>query len=162
MGSVHAIDADGFVVGLGGVSGVVGGAVGVGQHGVEAVDDGLHFGSGIGLCAGDIGVVQSAVDGGQVLCGHTGHAHGGVLRSGGCGVGGVVELGGGFNHGQVADGVADHRLHTRVGVELGGIVGSGQSGLHGAEVGAGDAGHTQSEELRLGGVAIHHGLHGVG
>jgi hypothetical protein len=63
LGGVHTVHADGGVVGLGRVGDGVGASRGVVQHGVEAVHDGLHFGGGVGLGAGDVGIVQGVVDG---------------------------------------------------------------------------------------------------
>ena len=60
--AVDTAHADGGVVVLGGVGRRCG--VGVVEDGVEAVHDGLHFGCGVGLRAGDVCVVQSVVDGG--------------------------------------------------------------------------------------------------
>ena len=162
LGAVHAIDADGSVVGLRRVGGVVGHAIGVAEDGVVAVHDGLHFGCGVGLCAGDVCVVQGAVDGGQVLGGHTRHAERVVLRGGRAGGAGGVGLRRGFDGGQGVEGLGHHGLHTAEGVEFDSVNSSSQCGLHAAEVGGGHANDAQCHELPLGGVAVHHGLHGVG
>ena len=145
-----------------GVGGVVGGAIGVGQDGLEAVHDGLHFGRCVGLCAGDVGIVERVVDRGLVLRCHTGHTQCFVLRHAGGGGRGRVALRGSFNRSQGSDGLGHHGLQTRQGVEFDGIHRCGQGGLHAAQVGAGHAGDAQGGQLRFAGVAVHHGLHGVG
>ena len=159
-GAVHAVHANGSVVGQGGVGGDRDG--GVVEDGVEAIHNGLHFGGGIGLRAGHIGIVQGVVDGSQVVGIDTGDTRSQVLRHAGGVGGGAVVLSGVLNRTGGIDRVVDDRLHAGQGVQLGGIDGRGQSGLHGAEVGRGHASDAQSGELCLGGVAVHHGLHGVG
>ena len=162
LGCVHTPHTDGGIVGLCGVGCVVGRAIGIGQDGVEAVHNGLNLGGRVGLSARHIGVVQRVVDCGQVVGIHARHAHRGIQRqTRSAGVSRVV-LCCRLNNTQCVGGVVDDRLHTRLGVELGGIHGRRQGCLNGAQVRRRYARDAQGFQLRLRGGCGHHGLHRVG
>ena len=155
-----------------GVSCVGVGVVGFGQDAVVGVDDGLHFGGGVGtitvvgVAQGVVApllVVDGAVDGGQVASRDAGDARVGVVV-------GRRRAGAGFCvSGNVVDGCgvrancARHQgLRADQGVELGGVVGRHQRRLHGGQVVGGHPADAQALQLAQAGVAVHDVLHRVG
>ena len=115
----------------------------------------MYFGGSIGLRARDVGVVQGAVHGAQVLCGHTTHTQIGVLSRSGVGGGGVVALRSGLNgHERVlvsGDGAADDALQLAEGVGTRATVGLRRYGVeHRAQVVRGDPCEPQGGEMNFG------------
>ena len=169
---VHAIDTDGGVLRCGWVGIDASYAIGCAQNEQVRVYQALHLGRGVGLSSRDVQVVQGAVHRRQVLRRDARHTQGRVVRHGGVGGGGVVELRG-ILYGRLSalisdDGVVDDALQLAERSGARAIVWLGPDGVeHGEQVVGGDACQAQCCQIHFGqcgrGCAPSgQGLNGVG